>query len=65
LKTLGLRSEFTAYVSAPARPVVVLNQESLGRWPGQMPPGLRVRDTAFVGKETMRVIRLAPAQPPS
>ena len=30
------------------------------RWQGQMPPGLRVLETASVGGETLRVVRLGP-----
>ena len=60
LKTLGLLAELSAYLSAPARPVVVMNQENWDRHQGQLPPGLRVLDTVFVAGETMRLVRLGP-----
>jgi hypothetical protein len=60
LKTLTFPPELAAYVATPARPVVVVNQEAWERWQGQMPPGLRVLETASVGGETLRVVRLGP-----
>ena len=60
LKTLTFPPDLAAYVATPARPVVVVNQEAWERWQGQMPPGLRVLETASVGGETLRVVRLGP-----
>jgi hypothetical protein len=60
LKTLGPPSEFTVYVSSPARPVVVINQENWERHRSRMPPDLRVLEAPVVGGETMRLVRLGP-----
>jgi len=60
LKTLGTLPELHAFVGAPPRPVVVVNQENWERWHRQLPPELRVVDTTVVGGETMRLVRLPP-----
>lgn len=60
LTLLTLPPEVAAYVARPGRPVVVVNQEAWERSQGQLPPGLVVLETARVGGETVRVVRLGP-----
>lgn len=57
LKDLGLPGDLLAYLAAPRRPVVVVNQENWERHQGRLPPDLQVVETATAGGETMRVVR--------
>ena len=60
MASLWFPAELAAYVARPGRPVVVVNQENWERHQRELPPGLQVVASSFVGGETMRVVRLGP-----
>jgi len=59
LTLLTLPPEVAAFVARPERPLVIVNQEAWERHERAMPPGLVVLETARVGGETIRIVRLS------